>query len=67
MTEIKIKLKPFTVPNYVIAEMPPRSKQEGFVENPKWHISEVSIEVLEQMCAEFREAVISKHNGGRPE
>jgi len=56
----RIELQPFSVPNYVIAVMPPRPRQEGIIEPPKFHLSELSTETLELLCKDFRDAVMAK-------
>lgn len=60
MAVIKRNLQPFTVPNYAIQVVPPGKRQDGFVENPKYHLSELDVETLEEMCAEFRSGVFEK-------
>lgn len=60
MPTITRKLKPFTVPNYVIEETEPRPKQEGFHEAPKHLLAELEPETLSQMCDEFRAAAFAK-------
>lgn len=56
----EVELMPFNVPNYVIVKMPPRPKQEGIHESPKYHLSELSEETLNQLCEEFRAEVFRK-------
>lgn len=56
----EIELQPFTVPNYVIVKMPPRPKQDGIRESPKYHISELDENTLNKLCDEFRAAVLRK-------
>ena len=58
--EVKLKLQPMSVPNFVIAMMPPRERQEGMVEAPKFHLRELDPEVLSQLCDEFRRNVFAK-------
>lgn len=62
MDTIKVeqKLKPFRVPNYVVAEQRPRSRQEGFVEGAKYELGELSEEVLQRLCDQFREDVMKR-------
>jgi len=59
-----IKLQPFRVPNYVLAEMPAGLKEVGFREGPKFHLSELSSETLEKLCADFRDGVMRKAAAG---
>lgn len=60
MASIEMKLKPFSVPNFVIVEEPPRLRQEGFKQPRSIPLSEVPVATLEAMCAEFRAAVLAK-------
>ena len=64
MADVKLKLRPFTVPNYVLCEMPAGMRQEGR-ETPKFHISDLSDEVLEALCKEFRNGVFAKKATGK--
>ena len=57
---IKTGLKPFTVPNYVIAVQAARPRQEGFAEAPKYALSEIPAETLSDLCDRFREEVFRK-------
>lgn len=66
MTTIKLKLRPFTVPSYVSAEMPPRPKQDGLQALPQFHISELDDETLEALCTQFRSDVFAKKKAGTP-
>lgn len=58
--KITIPLVPFSTPNYVTMQMPDRPRQEGFVEAPKYALSELEPEVLSGLCDEFRAAVFKK-------
>ncbi len=40
--------------------MPPRERQEGMVESPKFHLRELEPEVLSELCDEFRRNVFAK-------
>jgi len=62
---MKIDLQPFTTPNYVIGKLPPRPRQEGFHEGPKWKLCEVDADVLAQLCDDFRAEVFQK--AGKPD
>lgn len=53
MAEIKRKLRPFTVPNYVGVEM-------GAQEPVSIPLSELDREALEELCEEFVDAVFTK-------
>lgn len=63
---IRIKLKSFTVPNFVIAVGVPREPQEGWQEEPKFPLSELEPEVLAEMCDDFRRAVFEKAGKADP-
>ena len=63
---IQTKVKPFTVPNYVIAEMPPGKREEGFKEAPKYHLSELEVRTLDDLCREFRREVFKKAGKAMP-
>lgn len=54
------ELQPFQVPNYVLTVAKVRPKQDGWVETPKYHLSELSDEVLESLCKKFRDDVFAK-------
>jgi hypothetical protein len=66
MTEIKQKLRPFMTPNFVSVEMPPRPRQEGLVEAPKFALAELDAETLSELCDEFRADVFRKANKTDP-
>jgi hypothetical protein len=59
---VKVKLKPFIVPNYVSMEMPIRPKQMGMVEEPKYAIEELDADTLSLLCDEFRANVFARGN-----
>jgi hypothetical protein len=56
----EVALRPFRVPNYVLAECPTKPREFGFTEPPKYHLSELSIETLEALCYQFRKDVLAK-------
>jgi len=60
---IAVKLQPFRVPNYVLVEAAPRPRQEGLLETPKYHLSELDEETLIQLCDEFKASVLAKAKG----
>jgi len=71
---VSLKIRPFTVPNYVLLELPPVGRQEGFAGNHSLPLSELDADTLDQLCYEFRKAVFQKARktdpsikiGGRP-
>ena len=63
---IKVKLMPFRVPNYVIAEQELGSRNDGFREAPKYHLSQLDSETLDRLCDEFRSEVFKKSGKRMP-
>lgn len=57
---MKITLKPFIVPDFVIQETPIFKRQEGFVEPIKYSLKEVDTNTLSEMCQKFRAKVFQK-------
>jgi len=57
---IKLPLKPFTVPNFVVVNAPTTTDQSS---HP---LEMVDPETLERMCDAFRDAVFKKANKKRP-
>ena len=57
---IEIKLKPFTVPNFVLVEEQPKERQEGFSEGRKYALNELDAETLEALCWKFKQEVFTK-------
>jgi hypothetical protein len=58
---IKLKVRPWLVPDYASAEAPPRSREEGF--DPcrlRFPIKELDAETLAELCDKFREEVFKK-------
>lgn len=64
---MKVELKPWLVPNYVIAKMPPREKQDGFKNAPHWHLSEVDADTLVDQCNKFRAEIFRIANKPDPD
>ena len=62
---MKIELIGFMTPNFVIQRMPPRPRQAGFHEAPKYALSEVPAEELARLCDDFRAEVFDK--AGKPD
>lgn len=62
--KIEIQLKPFTVPNFVVADEQPKERQEGFAEGRKYALNELDAETLEELCWKFKEEVFAK--AGKP-
>lgn len=62
---MQVPIKPFTTPNFVILDIPERSKQAGFQELQCLPIKDVDVETLDKLCQDFREAVFTK--AGKPD
>jgi len=65
--KMEVDLVPMTVPNYVIAVTPPGKRQDGFAEGPKYKLSELSEQVLSQLCNEFRAEIFKKAGKDDPD
>lgn len=65
---IELELMPFRVPTYVSVKRPARPRDEGvFFEGQKYHLSELSDDVLIELCDRFRADVMAvKAAGGTP-
>lgn len=55
-----MQLKPFVVPNFAIAETPPRKRQDGMQEAPSFPLSELTEQALSDLCDDFRKRVFDK-------
>ena len=64
---MNIELAPWRVPNYILGVMPPRPRQEGFIESPKWKISELDPITLAVQCDKFRVEVFKKAGKADPQ
>lgn len=60
MGELKVKLKPFRVPEYVIQDMPADPRHDGFKEPPKYHLGQLDDDLLLEMCEDFKNNVLEK-------
>ena len=66
VAEIRIKLKSFSVPDFVITVGVPRERQKGWKEGPTFPMSELEPEVLAEMCDDFRKTVFKKAGKADP-
>ena len=64
--EIKVKIKPFSVPNFVIEEAPAGKREEGFREAKSYPIGSVDAELLSALCDQFRRDVFAKAKKADP-
>ena len=60
---LKVKLHPMNVPNYINAESPAGTRQEGFAEGPKYHVRDLEPETLEALCVDYRKRLFE--NAGK--
>lgn len=58
--KVQLDLRPFTVPNFVSVVSKPRPREEGMQEPPKFALSELSEEALNDLCNHFRREVFNK-------
>lgn len=59
--KLNIELKPFQVPNYVMVKQKVGLRQDGVsFDSPKYHVKDLDVDTLSQLCDEFRAAVFSK-------
>lgn len=58
--KISLNVRPFTIPNSVILEVPAGRRQDGIGEPTSLPISEVDPEVLSGLCDEFRASVFER-------
>lgn len=56
----EIQLQPFLVPNFARPISPVVRREEGWKETPAIPLSELSVDTLEALCAEFRKSVFEK-------
>lgn len=57
----QVKLRPFTVPNFVFQVMTPGKREDGPKEVPKYYcLGDLSDDTLDVLCNEFRTAVMLK-------
>lgn len=63
----EIELEPFRTPNYVLTKAKVGRRQDGFENVPKFHISELSDETLNELCDQFRKEIFEKKAKGRVE
>lgn len=64
--QLEVTLKPFIVPNFVILEQPPRSREEGFKEADKVPLSSLDPITLEKLCSDFTNEIFKKAGKTRP-
>ena len=60
MSELKLKLRPFTTPNFVVAAPKVGQRQDGFTKSPSFHLSELDESTLIELCDQFKADVLAK-------
>lgn len=65
--QMKMKMKPFVVPNFAVMEMPPRLKQDGMRELPSFPIADLPLETLDKLVEELRQNIYEKAGKELPE
>lgn len=60
---IEVRLRPFIVPNFVIAESDTAAAKDDGVSYP---LTAIDAETLDRMCSEFRDAVFKKASRQQP-
>jgi hypothetical protein len=64
---LKVSLKPFQVPNFVLLELGAKPRQEGFDPNgSRVPLSDLEPEDLDRLCEEFRNTVFNKAGKKQP-
>ena len=62
----RVKLRPFTVPNFVMAEGPAYSRIEGPPASMSYRLEELDAETLAALCDGFRQRVFEKAGKADP-
>ena len=62
----EVTLEPFMVPNFVRQEVLPRKRQDGLIEAPIYHLSDLDVETLSELCDDFRRKIFEKAGKGDP-
>ena len=57
---MEMNLQPIPVPDFIYVTMPPRTRQEGIIEAPKFALREIEPKVLSALCDEFRRTLFEK-------
>jgi hypothetical protein len=64
MAELRMKLKPWAVPNFATIELPPEPKQNGFRELPSIAVAELSADALSDLAEQWLTELYQK--AGKP-
>lgn len=63
---LKVKIKPFAHPNFVVLEQSPKPRQEGLINPSSIPLSELDSDVLSRLCNEFTASVFKKAGKQQP-
>lgn len=64
--KIEVIIKPFIVPNFVIQEVMPGDRQDGFTATEGIPLSMIDADTLWRMCSDFTDAVFKKAGKEQP-
>ncbi len=63
---MQIKLRGFTVPNFVVPEVPPLSREEGFHPSGSIPLGDLDPDTLSDLCDQFRFDVFKRAGKADP-
>lgn len=63
---VEVELKPFIVPNYALQVSKSGKREDGFIEDQKFHLSDLDPITLSNLCDEFRREVFRKAGKEQP-
>lgn len=64
--KIDLELLPIRVPNYILVKETAGKRQDRFKEGRKFHLSELSEDVLLKLCNDFTDEMFKKAGKVRP-
>lgn len=63
---LKVELKPFQVPNFVLAAEKTSSREDGFNKGVSYPLSDLDPYTLDALCNQFRNEVFKKAGKRQP-
>lgn len=57
---VKINIHPFAVPEYVVLETPPSTRQNGAQKAPQMTLGELDDETIAGLCGDFKASVLAR-------
>jgi len=63
MAQIKLKLRPFTLPNFVHFENPTGKREDGVKFDNGISIEDLDEETIIEMCEDFKQSLLKKRMG----